>query len=131
MENNEDQNLDLDNIDEFLGLPEPEYTQYAPSGQAFGITEMQVAKLNLSQDDILAVAVKSDSVDEKLVESLRANLQKVFPQNKVLIFGIGPQDSIHFSKISQNKEISSCNTGTFCADCNCGKKEQYEGKENV
>ena len=137
MENDDSfKDLEVDEItDEFLGLAEPEHIQY--SEPQLNITEMQVARLNLTPGEILAVVIKTDDVSEELVGSVKANIQKLFPGNRVLIFGIGLGDSIQFSKIGvekeilANKELSSCNTGNFCADCNCGKKEQFEGNNNV
>lgn len=109
-----------------------ESQESTPNILTVNVVEVQAAKINLNPGDILAVTIKAPDLTENEVNTLRINLQKNWPNNKVLIFGIGEDDSITFSKISadrENKELSSCNTGNFCADCSCGKKEQYEGKQ--
>lgn len=93
------------------------------------IKEVEATILDVKPGQTLAITVKSNDIDEFTINSLRQNLNKAFPGVRVLLFGIGLDDDIRFTAISEikpDKEISSCATGQFCVDCNCGKKEQYE-----
>lgn len=86
------------------------------------IKDVELVKLNLNPGEILAMIVKSDDMDGQTIGALKSQLSKVFPDNKVLIFGIGLGDSLSFGVISENKELSSCATSSYCVDC--GKKEK-------
>ncbi len=118
---NSDQDLSLD-VSEFLGTDAPEVIP------PFQFTEVQIAKLNLGPGEVLAVTIKTDWADESAIQSIKTGLKKVFPDNEVLIFGVGLDDKVEFSTIKQNSEISSCSSGSYCLDCNCGKKQEIEGK---
>lgn len=91
----------------------------------FKAIEMTV--INLKPGDTLAVTIKSDDMDGVTINALKENFQKQFPNNKILLFGLGLNDSLEFTALSEgkleNKENSGCNTANFCVDCNCGKKE--------
>lgn len=93
------------------------------------ISAVEAVKLDLSPGDTLAVTIKSDDVNRDTLDMLKEGLQNLFPDNRILIFGFGLNDEMRFNVISENKQISSCATGSYCVDCNCGKKEQYE-KQN-
>lgn len=88
--------------------------------------DVELTKLDLKPGDTLAMTIKSDDIDEYTVNSLRESMGKAFPGIRVLLFGVGLNDEVKFTAISEIKENSSCATGQFCVDCNCGKKEQYE-----
>lgn len=93
--------------------------------------EVELTKLDLKPGDTLAMTIKSDDIDEHTVNSLKQNMGAAFPRVNVLIFGIGLDNELNFTVISENKEISSCSTTQYCVNCNCGKKELKEqGEEN-
>lgn len=85
--------------------------------------DVELTKLDLKPGDKLAMVVKSDDLDGLTIQSLKEKMGEAFPGVRVLIFGIGLDDSVNFSVISENKENSSCTNAQFCVDCNCGKKE--------
>lgn len=88
--------------------------------------EVEVIKLNFNAGDTVAMVIKSDDIDGRTIQTIKENMIKNFPGVKILIFGIGLNDSINFTSFSENKEVSSCATGQFCVDCNCGKKSRFE-----
>jgi hypothetical protein len=92
------------------------------------LKDVEVQKLNLQPGDTLAVTIKSDDVDADILNGLREAFRQAMPGVKVLLFGVGLHDELKFSVLSENKENNSCATGQFCADCSCGKKEQFEGE---
>jgi hypothetical protein len=87
-------------------------------------TEAQVAKLNLQPGEILVVTIKSHDVDTSVLESFKKTIQKFFDKNQVLIFACAPEEEINFSTIAESSV--GCGTQSYCGDCSCGKKEQYE-----
>jgi hypothetical protein len=88
--------------------------------------EVEVTKLNLQPGEILVATIKSDDVDMASLTTLRGQIQMAFPNNKVFLFGISLDDEVRFSIMKDS--TPSCGTQSYCADCNCGKKEQMEGK---
>lgn len=93
--------------------------------------DVELTKLDLQPGQTLAVTVKSDDIDAITLNALRKNLGEAFPGVRVLLFGVGLNDDIKFtavSEIKQNTQISSCAIGSYCVDCSCGKKEQFEGE---
>jgi len=94
--------------------------------------EVELTKLTIQPGQTLAVTVKSDDIDATIVNLLRKKLGEAFPGVRVLLFGLGLNDEIKFTAVSEvkeeNKEISACSPASFCVDCNCGKKDQIEGK---
>lgn len=94
--------------------------------------DIELTKIDVKPGETLAVTVKSDDMDGSTISSLRKELGKAFPGVRVLIFGVGLNDDVKFTAVAEIKEakvdteISSCATGSYCVDCNCGKKEQHE-----
>lgn len=82
------------------------------------IREVEVAKLDLKPGQVLAITVKCDDLDEYALDCLKASLTKIFPNNKIALFGLRPGDGMEFSVISQEEAVS------YCSDCSCGKKEK-------
>lgn len=93
------------------------------------IAAADAIKLDLAPGDTLAITIKSDDLDEYLIGHLKKQFTEFFPGVRVLIMGVGSNDEVKYSVISENKENSACGTSNFCADCNCGKKEQYEKQD--
>lgn len=103
--------------------------------QKVNLLEVEVNKISLQPGDVLLAKVKGpDFKNEEVCEALKHSLKQVFPNNKVGVLFL-EDNQIDFTVISQEtgevlKEIykseeSSCNTGNYCVDCNCGKKEKY------
>lgn len=81
------------------------------------LKEIEVTKLNLKPGDVLAISIKSDEIDGESLKSLKISLGKLFPNNKVAVFGFKPEDGIEFSVIANSEPKG------YCDDCSCGKKE--------
>jgi len=83
--------------------------------------EVEVAKLNLKPDDTLIIKLKGDSFFPETMQSLQDHFKEAFKNNpvKVLLFSLPDGHDMNFEVVSEKK---SCNTGSYCADCSCGKK---------
>lgn len=80
----------------------------------FDVVELQ--KIHLKFGDVLSVKLVGDNFDQSTMESLRESIKVVFPENKIMIFTMPTGTDILFEAVT--KEPVS-----YCADCNCGKKE--------
>ena len=94
------------------------------------LKEVDVARINLRPGEILAVTIKSDQIDEIIIDAFKKALKPAFPQNEVLIIGISPDEEVLFSTLkSLDVAKAECNTASYCSDCSCGKKEQIEASK--
>lgn len=91
----------------------------------FDVAELTV--INLKPGDVLSVKLVGDQFDEETTKSLQDHLKTVFPDNKIMVFTMPNGTDIVFEAIKPAPE-ASCSTASYCTDCNCGKKEQMEGK---
>lgn len=91
------------------------------------LKEVEVTKLNLQPGDTLAITIKNDYVTGKDIRDLKEHFSTVFKGNKVIILSVGSNDDIKYSVVSESQNLG-CGAQSYCADCNCGKKEQVEGK---
>lgn len=89
--------------------------------------EVEATKLNLQLGDVLTVTVKDEDIGQEGLWSLQKKLASIFPNNEVLIFGMGSNSELKFT-VTSKLEAVSCGTQSYCSDCNCGKKEQAENK---
>lgn len=94
---------------------------------------VDLLQVNLEPGDVLIATIKSDEIDMSSMNSIGDYLRKTFPNNKVLVMGVGSEGDIKFTvakdaSVSDNK---SCGPGptNFCSDCSCGKKAAYEKGE--
>lgn len=87
---------------------------------AFDVVELQ--KISLKPDDILAVKLIGDDFDVDTMNSLRDSLTQVI-KNKVMIFTMPRDSDIKFLA------IESAPAQNYCSDCSCGKKERAENGE--
>lgn len=69
------------------------------------LKEVEVTKVNLQPRDVLMVTVKSNEVTEEAVKILKQNLTDLFPDNKIVVFAMGTQDSVEFT-IASEPEVS-------------------------
>lgn len=87
--------------------------------------EAEVVKLNLKPTDTLVVKLKGDEFTPEVMQSLQDHFSLAFKNNpvKVLLFNLPDNHDMKFEVVSEEK---SCNTGSYCSDCSCGKKEAAE-----
>jgi len=100
-------------------------------GMQFGFDVVEVQRVGLTPGDVLMVTVKNDDLSQQLVDALCAQLQQVFPSNKVFVFAMGTSDAVELSIVSQSEiPLANCSTGAYCGDCDCGKKERAQETED-
>lgn len=90
------------------------------------LIQAEAIRIRLSPGDVLAVTIKSDDLDRSTMQQLRDQIAQVFPENKVLILGVGENGDVTFKSIE--KVESGCSTENYCSDCDCGKKAVAESK---
>jgi hypothetical protein len=91
------------------------------------VTEVEATKIDLKQGDVLMVTVKHEDIDLESLNSLREKFIEIFPNNKVMVFGMGSEGYVKFTIASQPKTTYN----DYCTDCDCGKKEKVlEQQEN-
>lgn len=93
------------------------------------ITEVEVTKINLQPNETLVITIKDDDVGVDDVQSIQTLFGRTFPQNRIIVLAVGPGDDIKFTSVKSPDTVSSCSTGSYCDDCSCGKKEQFESKQ--
>lgn len=95
------------------------------------ITTAEIQKLNLTEGDVLILSIKSDEIDMSSMNAIGDQLRKIFPNNKVLVMGVGSEGDIKFTVAKDAAATQQVGCGStpasFCSDCNCGKKAAYEG----
>lgn len=90
------------------------------------LNEVEVQKLNLQPGEVLVVKIKSDDLTQDAMYQLRKGMTAYFPNNKVVVLGIGEEGSIDLT-VAKPAEYPEVN---YCSDCSCGKKAAYEGNGN-
>lgn len=75
------------------------------SDENTNITELQVQKLNLQPGDVLMVTVNHPDIDEDSARSLKDKLASLFPNNKVMLFTMGPEGYVKFT-VATSSDIS-------------------------
>lgn len=100
------------------------------------LNEIDVQKLSLQPGEVLIVTIKSDELTEDSMYELRRGLMGYFPNNKVLVMGVGSEGSVNLTvaravAYDDPKPQVGCGTtpASYCNDCSCGKKEAYEGNK--
>lgn len=100
------------------------------------LNEIDVRKLNLQPGEVLIVTIKSDELTEDSMYQLRRGLMGYFPNNKVLVMGVGSEGNIdltvarHVAYDEPTAEACGPGPANYCSDCSCGKKQAYEGNDN-
>ena len=91
------------------------------------LNQIDVQKLNLQPGEVLIVTIKNNEVTQENILPLRENLSRLFPNNKVIFLLLSEDSDVNLTTISttDTKSVSSCDTGNFCNDCSCGKKEDF------
>ena len=90
------------------------------------LNQIDVTKINLQPGEILVVTIKNDDVDSNAIKALKELFNDILPSNQTVILAVGKNDDIEFTSVKSIDMIkSSCDTGNFCQDCNCGKKEEF------
>lgn len=99
-------------------------------------TEAQLHKINLNEGDVLITTIKSDEIDMSSMNQIGDYLRQTFPNNKVIVMGVGSEGDIKFTvakDAASSNTKSSCGPGpaNYCSDCSCGKKQAFEkGEQN-
>ena len=97
------------------------------------LNQIDVQKLNLQDGDVLMVKMKGDDFcSVEILNSLKNELQLIFPNNRVSVLCMPSDHDIAFDVVASQKETASaCGPGpaNYCNDCGCGKKEAYERKQ--
>ena len=86
------------------------------------LKEVEFQKIKLEPGETLFIQMTGDEFtsNPEQVDYFRVMMQKSFPDNKVLIMAIPSGNKVEIGSI---KEVASCQTASYCQDCNCGKKE--------
>jgi len=102
--------------------------------------EAEVTKLNLQPGDVLAVKVYADDITPEHLKALKAQLQALFPGNKIMLFAMPIGSKIEMDVLDTRPanplavpagvpavNLSCAEPTSYCNDCACGKKERIEG----
>ena len=87
--------------------------------------EIVVSKLDPKPGETLVVTLKSDDIDEFVIQALKSQLKSAFPGIRVMLMGIGLDESVRFAVMDQTG--IGCGVDSYCIDCTCDKKESMEG----
>lgn len=103
------------------------------------INQVDLARLNLDPEEVLVVTIKSDDLTEYSMSQLRKGFEKYFPNNKILVLGVGETGSIGLTiatgasytvNVAETPKVeepkTDCSTVNYCSSCSCGKKEAFE-----
>ena len=97
---------------------------------------VDLLQVNLDKGDVLIATIKSDEIDMSSMNQIGDYLRQTFPNNKVIVMGVGSEGDIKFTVAkdaasSDTKSTSACGPGpaNYCSDCSCGKKQAYEKGE--
>jgi len=93
------------------------------------LKELEVQKINLQPGDVLMVTVKHEDIDYSSMQNLRKQLNLAFPDNKVMLFGMGNSGEVKLAVMSSEPVAPAPSLG-YCGDCSCGKKERVEAERN-
>ena len=85
------------------------------------INEISVQKINLQPNDVLMVTIQHEDVDENSLHVLKDTLTGLFPNNKIMLFSMASEGYVKFAVASQSQK-------SYCDNCDCGKKEEWENK---
>ncbi len=100
------------------------------------LEEVQYMKVSPKEGETLMFMLRSDDLNSNLINILGDNLRKVFPNNKVVVFGLGKDDSMGLISIMSSavpvlepvKKVDCSEPMSYCDNCSCGKKETLESK---
>ena len=70
----------------------------------FNVAEFVVSKIDLKPGEQLFVTFKSDYIDEHTVRLLRDQFKSAFPNNKVALFAMSPDDDVKFDIVNPLEE---------------------------
>jgi len=85
------------------------------------INEVEIAKISLKPGEILSVTFKSNDLDRETLTIIKEKLNKLFPNNHVLVFGIAPEDGIVYEVLTPPDTNMKCSS---CSDCSFGNCQQ-------
>lgn len=90
------------------------------------LKEVEFVKVNLGPGDTLILKLRGEEWlnNPEQAMRLKEGFDKLFPDNPVVVLTMPNNHDVELSAINENSENKACNTQNYCADCNCGKKEQ-------
>jgi hypothetical protein len=91
-----------------------------PEGDEIQVSD--ATKINLKPGDVLILTVKDDNLDHESLQQLSQSIKKIFPNNKVAVFGLGTEGEVKFHVASVEQPVVQ----SYCSNCDCGKKERAE-----
>lgn len=65
---------------------------------------MRLDTVNLKKGDTLVVTIKSDENDKNVLKSIKKQMKKAFPSNKIAVFGIGKDDDISIGVLNKGSK---------------------------
>lgn len=86
------------------------------------INEIEAQKINLQPGDVLMVTINHADLEQEGMMRLRDQFKRVFPNNEIMVFGMGGEGYVKFTVATQPKV-------GYCSNCDCGKKEEAELNE--
>jgi hypothetical protein len=114
-------------------------------------TLVELTRLKLEPDEVLSVKFYGDDYDVESIESLKKNLQSLFPNNKVMVFMLPNGTDLQMEAIKGSVEnklntpvgeltnlpefgqnLNDCSApANYCNSCTCGKKEMIEAQNEL
>jgi len=97
------------------------------------LTYAEVTKINLQPSETLFVTFKSNDLDEHTIDSIRQSFSQAFPNNKVAVICLSPEDSVEFTVVKEEQsgqafvdEVNAMSTEKLfcdgekkCEECVC------------
>lgn len=103
-------------------------------GNNMNFTLVELTKIQLAPDEVLAVKLYGDDYDSETIGQLRDQLKAVFPNNRIMMFTLPNGTDIQMEAIKGSEvpdKTASCSTTNYCSDCSCGKKEAAEESDKA
>lgn len=73
------------------------------SEETLKIDLIQAHAITLKESDVLMVTVKSDVISEDSIDLLSERLRELFPNNRVMVFGMRISDDVKFTVASKDE----------------------------
>lgn len=118
---------DIDDADD-LPTPEPVVKKVEIT-----IKEAEVLKICPQPGDVLFFKFKGDHFYTDDVNELGKQLRALFPANKCVVMALPDNHDVELTTVANQGTVEKGDCSEpkkYCADCNCGKKEQIESEGN-
>lgn len=67
------------------------------------VSKVEASVINLNPGDTLFVTIKCDDITVESLEALKLQFGKQFPNNKVVVFGMGTEDDVKLTVVTQSE----------------------------